>query len=183
MLEPEEKEIDGIVFKYQPMMLKPSRAMFDGLAQRFGPAIASAVEGLSEADINSDMEFSAMLGNVSKSAGGLLRGVVAGLDPAYHAKLADELAKQTEYKIEGGNFVALGPDIREMMFGAKLLTETKLIAWCLGVQYADFLEPLRNLGMSAMSLRGMAVSASPSPRESTGSSIESPPAPSIATAS
>ncbi len=182
MLEPEEKEIDGIGFKYQPLMLKQSRAMFDGLAQRFGPAIASAVEGLSEADINSDMEFSAMLGNVSKSAGGLLRGVVAGLDPTYHEKIANELAKQTEYKNEGGSYVPLEPAVREVMFGAKLLTETKLIAWCLSVQYSDFLEPLRTLGMSAMSLRGMAVSALGSPPGSTGSSIESPPVPSTPTA-
>ncbi len=147
MLDPQEKEIDGIEFRYQPMMLKPARAMFDGLAQRFGPAIASAVEGLSEADIDSDMELSAMLGNVSKSAGGLLRGIVAGLDPSYHAKIADELAKQTEYRNESGNYVELAPAVRELMFGAKLLTEGKLIGWCLSVQYADFLEPLRTLGM------------------------------------
>ncbi len=182
MLEPQEKEIDGITFKYQPMMLKSSRAMFDGLAQRFGPAIASAVEGLSEADINSDMEIGAMLGHVSKSAGGLLRGVVAGMDPAYHAKLADELAKQTEFRNEGGNFVPLGTDIREMMFGAKLFTETKLIAWCLSVQYSDFLEPLRTLGVTAMSFRRMGGLPSTSPTESTGSFTESQPAQSTPTA-
>ena len=137
---------------------------------------------MSEADINSDMEFSAMLGNVSKSAGGLLRGIVAGLDPSYHEKIANELAKQTEFKNEEGNYVPLDPAVREVMFGAKLLTEAKLIAWCLSVQYSDFLEPLRTLGMSAMSLRGMAASALGSPRGSTGLSTESQQAPNTPTA-
>jgi hypothetical protein len=165
MLEPQEKEIDEIKFRYQPMMLKPSRAMFDGIAQRFGPAIASAVEGLSDADIENDMEFERMLGNVSKSAGGLLRGIVAGLDASYHEKLANELANQTEYVNEAGNWVPLVPAVREIMFGAKLLTETRLIMWCLGVQYADFLEPLRGLGMKALALRRMGASPSASPTE------------------
>jgi len=155
------------------MMLKKSRAMFDGLTQRFGPAVASAIEGLSDADINSDMDMGAMLGNVSKSAAGLLRGFVAGLDPTYHAKLADDLAQQTRYRNEHGNFVSLAAgDVREQMFGANLLTESKLIGWCLSVQYADFLGPLRTLGMSAMSFRKMAGSTSGSPKESTGSSTE-----------
>jgi len=157
--------------------------MFDGLAQRFGPAIASAIEGLSDADIDSDMQIEQMLGNVSKSAGGLLRGVVAGLDPSYHEKIANELATQTQFRNEGGNFVPLEPAMREMMFGANLLTETKLVVWCLGVQYADFLEPLRDLGMTAMSFRRMAGSPSVSPTGSIGSSTESPQAQSIPTVS
>ncbi len=44
MLDPEHKEIDGTEFCYQPMMLKQSRKQFDQLSQRFGPAIASAIE-------------------------------------------------------------------------------------------------------------------------------------------
>lgn len=182
LLPPEEKTIDGIDFMYQPLMLKQSRAMFDKLAQRFGPAVASAIEGLSEAQIDGDMELAQALGGVTQSAGGLIRGVVGALDPSYHAALADELAKQTQYRNESGNWVPLGDDVRQMMFGCRLLTETKLIAWCLGVQYSDFLAPLRRLAMQAVSLRGMAISALDSRQVSTGSPTESPPATNIPTA-
>ncbi len=182
MLETEEKEIDGIWFKYQPMMLKDSRRMFDGLAQRFGPAIASAIEGLDQAEIDMDMKVNEMLGGVVKSAGGLLRGFVAGLDPSYHEQVANQLAKGTEYQNESGNYVPLDNNTRETMFGAKLLTETKLIIWCLSVQYSDFLEPLQQAAMTAVSLRGMALSALESRGGSIGSHTGSPRATDTATA-
>ena len=169
MLDAQEKEIDGIHFMYQPVMLKQSRTMFDKLAQRFGPAVAAAVEGLGTAELTGDMEFAAALGGITDSAGGFLRGVVAGLDPAYHAALADELAKQTQFKNSEGNLVPLGDSEREVMFGANLLTETKLIWWCLSVQYADFLAPLGKLSQQALGLRQMAMSALESQKVSIGS--------------
>lgn len=182
LITAEEKEIDGIRFRYTPLMLKQSRATFDELAQRFGPAIAAAVEGLGAAELNADMEIAQVLGSVTDSAGALLRGFVGGLDPAYHAKLADALAKQTEFVNDKGNWLPLGDNIRELMFGARLLTETKLIWWCLSVQYSDFLAPLAKLGQQAIALRGMATSASGSPKASTGSSIASPSVTSTPTA-
>lgn len=182
MLEHEDKEIDGIVFRYHPMMLKQSRLTFDGLAQRFGPAIAAAVEGLNEAQINADMEVTEIAGGLAASAAGLIRGFVGGLDGKYHASLADALAKHTEYRNDEGNFVPLAVDVREVMFGARLLTEVKLMGWCLSMQYADFLEPLRTGAVLATSLRGVTLSALGSQKASTGSSSGSPPATSSATA-
>ncbi len=172
MLDAQETEIDGTVFRYQPMMLKKSRGMFAQLSQRFGPAIASAVEGLGDADLSPDMEITQALGTITQSAGGLLRGVVGALDPAYHEKLANELAAQTQYQKEAGGFVPLDNSTREVMFGANLLTEYKLIVWCLGIQYSDFLAPLRGLGQQALALRGMAGSVSKSPEGLTGLSTE-----------
>ena len=45
-LEAKEKEIDGIVFRYQPMMATPSRKLWDELVQQFGPAVGNAIAGL-----------------------------------------------------------------------------------------------------------------------------------------
>ncbi len=174
MLETEDKEIDGYEFRYQPMMLKQSRRQFDQLAQRFGPAIASAVEGLGDAEIAADMEYLDMLGGLTDSAGALLRGFVGGLDPAYHEQLANALAEKTMYKNAEGNFVPLDNNTREVMFGKNLLTEAKLIWWCLSIQYADFLAPLGNLGVQAALLKARAASASGSRKASTGSPIGSP---------
>lgn len=183
MLETEEKEIDGHEFQYQPMMLKASRRMFDELSQRFGPAIASAIEGLRRADLHMDMEPTELLGGVTDSAAGMLRGLVAGLDPAYHAKLADTLAAHTLWRNpDSGQFAKLTNDLREVMFGKNLLTEAKLIWWCLSVQYSDFLEPLRNLSLQALSLRTATASALASRKEPIGSHTASPPATNTATA-
>ena len=183
MLEPEETEIDGHEFRYHPMLLKASRRMFDELSQRFGPAVASAIEGLGNANIDQDMEFTEMLGGVTDSAAGLLRGLVSGLDPAYHAKLADQLAASTLWKNpENGEFAKLTNELREVMFGKNLLTEARLIWWCLTVQYADFLAPLRDLSLQAVSLRSVTASALASRKELIGSPIGSPHQTNTATA-
>lgn len=182
MLEVEENEIDGLTYQYSPLMLKPARALFDKLIQRFGPAIANAVEGLQGADLTDDMEVDEALGNVAGSAAGLLRGVVDGLDPKFHAELCDTFAKQTLVDVEGdGNMLPL-VGVRELLFGRKLLTEAKVVMWCLKVQYADFLEPMQTLATTAIALRATAGSRSTSRPGSIGSPIESPQATDTATA-
>lgn len=181
MLDAEENDIDGLTYQYTPLMLKPARQLFDKLIQRFGPAVANAVEGLQGADLDDEMEIEHALGNVAGSAAGLLRGVVDGLDPKFHAELCDTLAKQTLVDIEGdGNLVPL-QTVRELLFGRKLLTEAKVVMWCLKVQYDDFLEPMQTLATTAIALRAKG-SRSSSPQASTGSPIESPPATATATA-
>jgi len=177
-----ETTIDGTDFLYRPLDLKEARALFDKLAQRFGPAIASAVEGLGSAKLDVNMEFTAALGGITDSAGGLVRGVVSGLDPEFHAWLADHLAARTEFRLaDSGNMVPLKTIHRMELFRGKLLTEMKLIGWCLSVEYSDFLEPVRGLAQYAISLRATASSHFNSHQESTGSSSESPQASASAT--
>ena len=183
MLEPEETTIDEHEFRYHPLTLKPARKLFDELSQRFGPAIASAIEGLGKANSDQDMEFSEMLGGVTDSAGGLIRGVVAGLDPTFHAKLADTLANTTLYKgPDMDDFAKLTGDRREFFVATSMLTETELIGWCVSVQYADLLAPLRDLSLQAVSLRSVTASALHSRKEQTGLHTASPQAINTATA-
>lgn len=178
MLEAQEKEIDGIKFKYQPLMAEKAREMFDKLAGRFGPAIAAAVEKLEDAKgLDLEKDLSNSLGLLTGSAGGLLREVCANLDPKFHKELVHTLGEQTHIMGEKG-FIPFAHEQREIMFGTKLLTEFKWLGFCLSVQYADFLEPLRNISLRAVVLRAQAnASLSGSPPDSTGTSTGSQQAP------
>jgi hypothetical protein len=174
MLETHEKEIDGRRYVYQPLMLKPARALFDKLVQRFGPAVATAVEKLQDAELTEEMELGEALGHVAGSAGGLIRGIVTGLDAKMHAEISDTIAKQIQVQAEDDNtkLVPLN-DLRELLFGRNLLTEFKVIAFALETQYWDFLEPLRSLSQSALAFRAKAGLHSNYRRGSTGTSNES----------
>lgn len=173
MLEAQEREIDGLKYTYQPLMLKPARALFDKLVQRFGPAISMAIERLTDAEVTEDMPLEEALGHVASSAGGLIKGVVNGLDSKTHNEIADIVAKQTTVDMENnGNMMPL-TDARELLFGCNLLTEFKVIAFALEVQFADFLEPMRNLSQVALAFRAKAGLRSDSRKESTGTYTES----------
>ena len=65
--------------------------------------------------------------------------------------------------------------VREQLFARKLMTETKVIIFCLRAQFEDFLEPMRRLAATTVSLRAKAASSSDSQKESIGSSTASPP--------
>lgn len=174
MLETHEKEIDGRRYVYQPLMLKPARALFDKLLQRFGPALATGVEKLQDAHLTEDMELGEALGNIAGSAGGLIKGIVIGLDAKTHAEISDIIAKQMMVQAEDDNTKMQSlTDIRELIFGRNLLTEFKVIAFALEVQYWDFLEPLRNLSNIALAFRAKAALRSKSPKGSIGGSIGS----------
>lgn len=186
MLETESKEIDGRVYTYQPMMLKPARKLFDTLVQRFGPALADGVEGLKDAQLDSDTDnMGELLGGMAGSAASLMRGLVSGLDAKTHAELCDVIAKQMTVEMEdeeGGPVKNMRLDtVREMLFGKSLLLEFKVVWFGLQVQYDDFLEPMQNLAMSAMALRAKA-SESASQKVSIGTSTASPSAGSTAIA-
>lgn len=180
MLEPQEKTIDGITFRYQPMMATPARKLLDELVQRFGPVIGSFIEGLSAADeLNLETEMNAMLGTVTGPLGSGIKQLSKQMDPKFHATVVEQLSKQTQFSDDdGASYLPLKKERVEVMFATRLTTELKWIAFCLEVQYADFFEPLRDLPMRAIALRAMAntASGSRSPKTSTGSSTESQPA-------
>jgi hypothetical protein len=190
MLDKEEKEIDGNVYRYEPLKLKAARALFDKLVQRFGPAIANAVEGLKEAEeLDENMEVTEALGMLSGSFAGMLRGIVDGLDERTHASLADTLCTQLEVEVplnpdepEGERAFMPLKSMREQLFARKLLTESRVLVFCLRVQFEDFLEPMQRLVATSVSLRATAASRSSSRKGSTGLRTESPSAADTATA-
>lgn len=179
-LEQVEKEIDGITFRYQPLLATPARKLLDDLVQRFGPAVASFVEGLDKADgLNLDTEVNeaALLGGVTRPFGMSLREVFKSMDPKFHADLAEQLGKQSVMVREDGTEPVMNRPIRDVEFATNLFREFKWIAFCLSVQFTDFLEPLQQISLRTVALRAMAnTSQSNSTSQSTGTSIGSPPA-------
>lgn len=180
MLEPQEKEIDGSVYLYQPLMATPARELLDQLIRKFGPALAAAIEGLENADLNLDQDtvnIGEILGTVTDSLGGGVRELTAALQPAFHHKLVDQLGKQTQIKnVETSEqFVPFSKDIREVLFATNLLAEFKWIAFCLEVQYSDFFELLRTTAARAVAFKAQANASKSAYRKgSTGISKESP---------
>lgn len=173
-LEKVEKEIDGRNYRYTPMFLKPARKLLDQLVQRFGPALADAVAELDGVDdVSADQEAAAAVGTMAGPLGAAMKQAFSALDPEFHDKLTETLAKQTEIQNDDGNWVGLGT-IREMYFATRIMTEFKWIWFCLSSQYADFLEPVQNGALKMMALKGLANdSRSTFQRGSTGKSGES----------
>lgn len=179
MLEAQEREIDGSVYWYQPLMATPARELLDQLIRKFGPAFAAAVEGLENADLNLDQDtvnVGEILGTVTESIGGSIREAVRGLEAPFHHKLVEQLGKQSQIKnTETQNqFVPLSKDIREVHFATNLLSEFKWIAFCLEVQYSDFFALLRTTAARAVAFKAQAnESKSRSRKDLTGISKES----------
>ena len=134
MLKRVEKEIDGNRYSYQPLQLTPARELLDKLIQKLGPAVGDAAAGLGgEGGVDT-----AILGAIGQAVSRL----ATQLDPAFHREIADKIAAQIQVEQEG-RFVPFR-DLRELLLGQSLLTETKIILWALEVQYSDFFGLLRS---------------------------------------
>jgi hypothetical protein len=191
MIETVEKEIDGVRYQFTPLMAKAARNELDQLIQRFGPSIANGIKGLQAVgDFNIDTDVDELatkiagLQAVSGSLGNTLEAFCGALTPAYHANLARIFLSNVLAEVEVPNpatggidmgMQKLTEDFRNIYFATKLLTETKVLIWCLEVQYGDFFEPLgRAREFITRALEMMNQSASKSPKDSTGTSTESP---------
>lgn len=169
MIEAKSKEIDGMTFEFMPLMATPAREMLDKLINKLGPSVASALEGLSTAKEFSleDDVVSKLLPAVSGSLGGGLRGFCEALQPSFHKELVDSFFKNVTVEDEGKKLPLKNQ--AEFIFATKLLTETKVLAWCLEVQYSDFFELLKQgLASATLSLTKKTQSNSDSQTKSIG---------------
>jgi hypothetical protein len=139
MLEAKEREIDGIVFRYQPMTATPARKLFDELVQRFGPALGAALGGIDDLPAPENGATEVQLGAITGALGIGISDFSKALEPEFHAKLVERLGEKTEFQNDQG-FVKFDEANREVMFGTKLATELKWILFCLEVQFSDFLD-------------------------------------------
>lgn len=172
MIEPVRKEIDGTTYEFRPLRLKEARKQLDKLIKKLGPSVASAVEGLQTAENFDEEATLKMLSIVSGSIGGAVREFCAALTPEYHAELANIFLNQVAYQTEEG-MPQLTEAKREFLFATKILTETKILLWCLEVQYADFFELARRGVQRASSLlKTMKPSILDSQKTTIGQSIE-----------
>ncbi len=172
MIEPAQKEIDGVNYEFMPLQLKEARKQLDLLIKKLGPAAASAIEGIQTAEDFDEKATLKMLSIVSGSVGGAIRDFCSVLTPEYHASLADTFLARVSCE-EDGKKPQLTASKRELMFATKILTETKILLWCLEVQYADFFGLARQ-GRDKLSslLSKMKPSTSGSQKTTIGQSAE-----------
>ena len=171
-IESVTREIDGVEYTFRPLQAKAARDQLDQLIQRFGPSIASIVKGMKTAgdfDEGGDVVRD-MLPALSESLGGGIESFCKALAPNFHANLVDMFLSRVEAKIFDDNGQELRPmlnkNFREDYFATSLLLETKILAFCLEVQYSDFFEQLRRVIGSALQSRlRMKASPSASPAE------------------
>jgi hypothetical protein len=180
MIEAKDKLIDGDNYRFTPLMVKQARAELDKLIQKFGPAIALAVKGFESINLDADIDLEgpkseallSALPAVAGSVSGAVTGFSAALSPAYHADLVETFFKNVELEVDGG-WRRLEPKFCNVHFATKLLTETKVLLFCLEVQYSDFFGLWESLGATIRAVReSREKSRSDSQTESTGISTE-----------
>lgn len=174
MIETVQKEIDGVLYEFAPLMATPARDMLDQLVSKFGPTAANAVDGLKTVrsfSLESDA-MTEMVPAIAESLGGAIRGFSASITPGFHKQLVDLFLRQVSFRNEAGEMQGLTPSNREAMFATKLALETKILFFCLEAQYSDFFALLRRgLNYATLSLTKMEKGSS-SPQGSNGSSGE-----------
>ena len=166
MLEPVEKEIDGIGFKYQPMMATKARKILIELIHKFGGSLAAGVERLGDAELDADL--SQIIGKLTSPVGGIIRELTSNLTPEYYENLCKEFAERSFVTNPKGDWIAMKKEVRDMYFGVKLLTEAKWLMFCLEAQYADFFGLVRTASESAAAYQRVAQSQSNSQPDLTG---------------
>jgi len=176
MIESVETTIDDVEYRFMPLMADPARKNLDELLKRFGPSIASVIEGLSGTnkieDFDMDSTEDAELVKVfAKSLSGGIREFTHALSSHFHKEIVDVFLTQADVK-EDDKWVKLTSNKRQILFGTRLATETRLLVFCLQAQYSDFFAPLRTAIMSAALKMTVKQSSSTSPKTSIGQSGE-----------
>jgi hypothetical protein len=170
-LEPTQKEIDGILFEYRPLLATPARGLLNKLIGKFGPALAGAIEELKKAgDFDMDADVSELPMLFGDALGALVREISLGADANFHNGVVDLLRKQSSAQNTDGNMQPLGTGTgvnmyAEQLFAVHQLRELKWIAFCLEVQFSDFLGGLREAGSALMATKATkAAQKSDSPK-------------------
>lgn len=184
MIESHETEIGGNRYRFLPLQLKPARRMLNLILKRIAPGVADGIRGLKEAksDVldtevkNEVTALVAVLPALSASLGGIVEGLGLALDPKFHEEMIATFFPRVTVNMDG-DWPKLTSDRCADFFATSLLSETKVLLWCLKVQYADFFELWSVAKSSLASFQAeMKQRLSTSPSASTGTPSESPQA-------
>lgn len=149
MLEPNTIKIDEFEFIYSPLMLKPARALYCDLVNRYGDMAASIVEAFELTDkitLDTDIELDVLVNGITKSLGSGLRSLSKAIDADWLERtMMKTLIPQLQIKNEQGNFVPVDMNWYELTFGTKCSVEIILLLEILKIQYSDFLSRITNL--------------------------------------
>ena len=170
MIELKQKNIDGVDYEFLPLMATPARNMLDQLINKFGPAIAKGLEGLKDAgEFSGDDDVSALVPALSGSLGAALDSFSTAITAGFHKNIVDTFLNKVNVVEPDGNKPQLTAADREIRFATNLLTETKVLLWCLEEQYGDFFGLFRRVGIqTAANMAIKTPSKSNSLKDSTG---------------
>jgi len=168
-----DKEIDGALYKITMLRAKEGRKLLLELKTILGPSIAELLRGANSEKLESvmDMDLEPVAGAVAELS--------QAVSPGKYQEVYDLFARNTQV-VSGDvgspdqtTFILSGiPD----HFQGKFLTEFKWLAFCLQVNYSDFLSGLESMKSVVKSAAAVRVpQKSGSPLTSTGTSGESSP--------
>lgn len=167
-------------------MAEPARRILVELINRFGGSFATGLEKLENVsfkNVDENMDFSLLIGQMTGAIGGMARELSLNLKPKYYEDLTNTFGKRSEIKMDNEDgptqMQTMDAGFRNVFFGTRLLLEAKWLAWCLEVQYKDFFTLVGTEGQSVIARKALAAirSQSSSQKGSTGTSSESPVAP------
>lgn len=126
MRDPEQRTIDGIAFEVTPLGYKKARQVFVRLTKTIGPALAMGAEG-------ADVDMAAVLG--------VLTDRVSDADLEYFGEV---FGSTTKYSTDGERWPFLRAADQETLFAGQLMLFFRWLAFCLEVNFSDFLDFLKS---------------------------------------
>jgi len=137
MITVRDKEIEGVKYRFTPLMAKPARSFVDRLIKQFGPVFGSLIRALDSIDTG---DLQAAVGIF----GSAVSEFASALDPVFHQELVNAFLTRVEYhdpNTPAGKdpWVLFTANNMEVLFATQLGLETEILVWCLREQYSDFL--------------------------------------------
>ncbi len=148
MLETKQREIDGVTFSVEMLDGKSSRGVFVRVVKLLGPSLADLAKSGAESILDAD--HTVALGALAK--------LTEGLTEVDLEALVDVFSRKTKIAV-GAAWVPV-PDA---VFAGKLLTMFKWLAFCLEVNYSDFLGAFATTARPAAPKATESLSPSPLP--------------------
>lgn len=170
------KTFDGVEYHYNPLMAKAAREKLVQLINKFGPVFGKGIKQLNRVD-NVDGVLDTEVGIellpvLAGSLGEMIVKFSEAVSPGFYVDLTDIFLQRVSMATEEGGRIRLKKDVREAMFGRKLLLEARLLVWCLEEQYSDFFALWKLEAMQHLAKLLAKAKNSGFPNQSTGGSTE-----------
>jgi len=150
MRQSETREIDGMKFTVQQMGGKQAGRLFVRLSSYLFPAISQAAGALDKLDLKAGLSGAEVdVGAVGRGLSAAAKTLFERLTEDEYESLLQQLLETALVRSPKGGDVPLWPVFDDMTAG-KVLTQVKLVAFALEVNYRDFLPALGGLkGLAA----------------------------------
>lgn len=158
----ETRSIDGMTFTVQQLGGKPAGRLFVRLSSYLFPALSQGASALDKLDLKAGLNAEMDLGTIGRGLSAAARTLFEKLTEDEYEALLNQLLETAMVRSPKGGDVPLMPLFDDMMAG-KVLTQMKLLAFALEVNFRDFLPALGGLqGLAAGAASRFAASSTSS---------------------